>query len=46
MAETLLSRLVGRATLRDIAAETGVSIATVSRELVQQAVERLGVRCL
>jgi LacI family transcriptional regulator len=51
------SRRVGRATVRDIAAETGVSIATVSRvlnehssvapqtrELVQQAVERLGVR--
>ncbi|MEV8377509.1 substrate-binding domain-containing protein [Kribbella sp. NPDC056861] len=46
-----------RATVRDIAAETGVSIATVSRvlnqqgnvaqqtrELVEQAVERLGVR--
>jgi LacI family transcriptional regulator len=47
----------GRATVRDIAAETGVSIATVSRvlnqagnvapqtrELVEQAVERLGLR--
>ena len=46
-----------RATVRDIAAETGVSIATVSRvlnqsgsvaprtrELVEQAVERLGIR--
>jgi LacI family transcriptional regulator len=46
-----------RATVRDIAAETGVSIATVSRvlnqagnvapqtrELVEQAVERLGLR--
>jgi LacI family transcriptional regulator len=47
----------GRATVRDIAAETGVSIATVSRvlnqagnvapqtrELVERAVERLGLR--
>src|SRR3954449_10099290 len=47
----------GRATVRDIAAETGVSIATVSRvlnqagnvspqtrDLVEQAVERLGLR--
>ena len=52
-----MGRGAGRATVRDIAAETGVSIATVSRvlnqsgsvapqtrELVEQAVERLGVR--
>jgi LacI family transcriptional regulator len=52
-----VTKLGGRATVRDIAAETGVSIATVSRvlnqqgnvapqtrALVEQAVERLGVR--
>ena len=53
----MVSRPAGRVTVRDIAAQTGVSIATVSRvlngqvhvapetrELVQQAAERLRAR--